>query len=438
MTLHYTSGGSFDSEDNFGPVSAGFNLADVQTVEQLNALPDGVQGLIWLDQSDGVTQSFIDEVTPFIGNPKLFGFYLVDEPDPTGQWGKQVDAEDLRAEADWIHANVPGALTYITLMNMGSSDDPDYSNTYNPQNTHVDLFGIDVYPVRSGSSTVDYDMITEHVQAAEDAGVPVDQMVPVYQAFGGGAYWTDTGEKHVLPTTEQLQQMLDTFEAAIPNPVFDYAYSWASQEGTTAIENSPELQAFFRERNAEDGSAVVDPLPADPVEPTVPTDPADPVDSGSENTGGSDTGSDNPVNAGGDDPVNTGSDDAPTAPEEQPDPVEPDPVEAAPEPEPPAAPGGNGSGGAHGGRGGWWRHDGGRDDDGRDGFWDRADFRWADWPSNEDGHRAGRWTTDDDADSSSRGSVSANSTAGVAAHGVDLAAILQQAHEHAANHNWHW
>ena len=161
MALHFAAGGSASAV-----ATAGFNLVDVQTVEQLNELPEGSKGLIWLDEGEGVTQSFIDKVTPFIGNPKLYGFFLVDEPDPTGRYHTQVDAADLRAESDYIHSRLPGAKTFITLMDMGSAANPNFENTYNYANTHIDLFGIDPYPVRTGSSTVDYDMIDRSVAAA--------------------------------------------------------------------------------------------------------------------------------------------------------------------------------------------------------------------------------------------------------------------------------
>ena len=75
-TLHYTSNGSAAEVVPFG-----FNLIDVQSVEELDELPTGTKGLVWLDEGDGVTASFVAKVTPFIGHPKLFGFYLVDEPD---------------------------------------------------------------------------------------------------------------------------------------------------------------------------------------------------------------------------------------------------------------------------------------------------------------------------------------------------------------------
>src|SRR5882762_6268215 len=92
-TLHYTSGGS-----PAGAAAVGFNLADVQTVDQVNALPKGMKGLVWLDEGDGVTTSFLDKVRPFIGNPNVYGFFLLDEPDITGKWGKLTSPADLKAE----------------------------------------------------------------------------------------------------------------------------------------------------------------------------------------------------------------------------------------------------------------------------------------------------------------------------------------------------
>ena len=215
MTLHYAAGGGIESNGQFSAGQYGFNLADVQSVEQLNALPPGVKGLVWLDQAKGVTQSFINEVQQYIGNPKLYGFYLADEPDPTGKWGPLVKAEDLKAESDWIHANAPGAKTFIVMMDMGSSTSPNFTNTYNPANTHIDYFGIDPYPVRSGSGQVDYSMIGKAVAAAVKAGIPVDQIVPVYQTFGGGGWTNDQGGKYVMPTAQQAQTMISEWATCL-------------------------------------------------------------------------------------------------------------------------------------------------------------------------------------------------------------------------------
>jgi Ca2+-binding RTX toxin-like protein len=247
-TLHYTSGGS-----GADIATAGFNLADVSSVDQLNALPSGMKGLVWLNEVNGASSSFIQKVTPFIGNSKVFGFFLVDEPDPTGKWGTYASAANLMAESDWIHSHLPGAKTYITMMSLGTSANPDFSNTYNPANTHIDYYGVDAYPVRTGG-VVDYNMIDRYVAAAKAAGIPVSQMIPGYQAFGGGNYKTDTGGQYVVPTAAQEQTMMDHFAKLVPSPAFDYAYAWGSQQGDTALGDSAALKAFFLQHNQSGAS----------------------------------------------------------------------------------------------------------------------------------------------------------------------------------------
>lgn len=265
-TLHYASGGSAAEV-----ATAGFNLVDVSSVDELNALPPGTKGLVWLNEANGATSSFIQKVTPFIGNPNLFGFFLVDEPDPTGKWGTYATAANLRAESDWIHTNLPGAKTFITMMNMGSSANPDFSNTYNPANTHIDYYGLDPYPVRTGTSTVDYNMIDRTVAAAVASGIPLSQIVPVYQTFGGGNFTTDTGGKYVLPTVAQEQTMLDHWAKLVPTPAFDYAYAWGSQQGDTALGSSSELQALFLQHNQSTTTA-----PSTGGDTTTPSTPVTP------------------------------------------------------------------------------------------------------------------------------------------------------------------
>ena len=249
-TLHYTSGGS-----GAAIVTAGFNLADVQYVEQLNALPAGMKGLIWLDESGGVTPRFIAKVKPFIGNPRLFGFRLCDEPDITGKYHPpSVSPAALKAEAEWIKANVPGAVTFITLMDMGSFEAPGFMNTFNPANTGIDFFGLDPYPVRG--KAFDLDFIDRTVEAAVAAGIPIDRIVPVFQAFGGGKWKTYTGasmDVYELPTPDQANQIFARWAVYSPNPVFDFAYAWGSQNGDTKLgSTSPEalsLRAAFKAHN---------------------------------------------------------------------------------------------------------------------------------------------------------------------------------------------
>ena len=90
--------------------------------------------------TDGVTAAFEAAVDQYIGNPKLYGFYVADQP-------TTVPAANIKAEADYIHANLPGAITFMWIQNTSTPTSPVY-NLYNPQNTDIDLFGISPQPVR--------------------------------------------------------------------------------------------------------------------------------------------------------------------------------------------------------------------------------------------------------------------------------------------------
>jgi len=69
-------------------------------------------------------------------------------------------------------------------------------------------------------------------------------MIPIYQAFGGGGY-----SSYTLPTAAQEQTILSTWAALLPDPPFDYAYSWGVQDSDSAISNTPCLQQIFLQWN---------------------------------------------------------------------------------------------------------------------------------------------------------------------------------------------
>lgn len=266
-SLHDAANGNFVN-GVYAPAADGFNLADVSSAAQLDALPPGVMGLVWLGMTDGVTPAFIAAVNACIGNPNLYGFYLADEPaaNPT-------IAANLKAEADYIKANVPGAVSFMVEQNFGSNTSPSYY--YTPANTDINLFGLDPYPVQTNvPNNLDYNIIPTQVAALENAGVPLADIVPVYQAFGGGSYST-----YILPTPAQEQQILATWASVVPNPAFDMAYSWGVQSGDTALSTDPALAAVFA---AQNGAAPVFLTPANGSTDTTTTEP---VISGTGGTG---------------------------------------------------------------------------------------------------------------------------------------------------------
>jgi hypothetical protein len=241
--LHYASGSNVIN-NVYAPGADGFNLADVSDVDELDALPAGVDGLVYLGATSGATASFEAAVNSFIGDPKLFGIYLTDEPDPS-----QVSAANLKAESDYVHAALPGVKTFIVLENMGSDTSPTYLDTFNPSNTDIDLFGLDPYPVKSQfPGGFDLNVISAGVAAAEAAGIPQKDLVPVYQAFGTNG--TGAYAPWLVPTAAQEQQSLSTWGSLLPTPAFDYAYSWGQQEGDQSLSMLPALQAVFAAHNA--------------------------------------------------------------------------------------------------------------------------------------------------------------------------------------------
>ena len=143
--LHYSPGnnttdGAFNAAGD--PGSVGFNMADVSSAAAANALPAGDVGLIWLGDTSGLTSAFESTVLAAANDPKVYGFYVADEPaDDT--------VADLKAECDYIHANAPGKMAFIVAEDDGSPTSPIYAIT--PSNTDADLIGLDPYPCRPES-----------------------------------------------------------------------------------------------------------------------------------------------------------------------------------------------------------------------------------------------------------------------------------------------
>jgi hypothetical protein len=139
---------------------------------------------------------------------QLYGFYLTDEPlDSTC-------AAAVTAYTKFIHDNAPGKISFILL-----TDWPGTYAAYRPAITGVDLVGIDPYPVKDG--TYDSTLIQHEVSDAMAAGIPLANIVPVFQTFGG-AGWD-------APSATQLTTILGQWATLVPNPPLDYAYSWGTQ-----------------------------------------------------------------------------------------------------------------------------------------------------------------------------------------------------------------
>ena len=253
-TLHYAPNRNLGPDGTFLPAAAGFNLADVSSLPELDQLKQGDKALVWVGLCHGVDQDFLRIVGSYVGRSNLFGFFLMDDPDPRALANVQnpshaCDVKNLRAEADWIHDHLPGVRTVIVLMNMGTAAQPSFEGTYEPATSHIDLFGLAAYPCRAEVTGCDYDIIDRYVASAINAGIPRDHVVPTYQAFGEGDWVTDSGSRYSLPDANQEIAILSRWRQLVPDPEMDMAYSWGSQQGDLALESSVALQAVFARHN---------------------------------------------------------------------------------------------------------------------------------------------------------------------------------------------
>jgi hypothetical protein len=189
----------------------------------INELPIGSQALVWVgigssNCSATLTSTFKTFVLANATNPRLYGFYLNDEP---------VDSTcvaAVTAYTKYIHDNAPGKMSLVLL-----TDWPGTYAAYRPAVTGVDLVALDPYPVKDG--VYDTTLIQHEVNDAISVGIPLSSIVPVFQTFGG-AGWD-------APTAAQLTAILNQWATLVPNPPLDFAYSWGTQENylTDALVN---------------------------------------------------------------------------------------------------------------------------------------------------------------------------------------------------------
>jgi hypothetical protein len=261
-------------------IALGFNLFDVtgsktdpaSTRAIVDALPEGTQALVWLGNmgnapigqscpppgfSDTAFQAQVDALA---NDPKVFGYNLADEPHPSVCPDA---ASQLMARSDYIHTHAPGQKTYITILdgsNMCPQGEGCEYHAFRPEITHLDLLGLDPYPCHFDSAgqavTCDISKISQRVQSAITNGIPVSAIVPVFEAFGQEGRLDGKSIYYRTPTTTEFQDMLNLWDSLVPNPVFDFSYTWGIQCTATtcpapqSLKNHPELQLLIKQHNS--------------------------------------------------------------------------------------------------------------------------------------------------------------------------------------------
>ncbi|MFC5181925.1 hypothetical protein [Actinomadura harenae] len=261
-TLHVAL--NMPASDRARAGSLGFTLFDVGPGE-VGSLPDGGRALVWVGNTtcggfDLSADDFGSTVRRLARDPRVYGWYLSDEPNPAECPGI---VGQIRERADLIHRYAPGQKAFASLT--------DWTMTpLEPSATHLDLIGLDPYPCRSDTSGCDPKAVGTMVAQAERAGFARAMMVPVIQTFGQAC---SSGEKNWrLPTSGQLTSLLRQWDALLPHPAFDISYSWGHQSdwACPTLADSPGLQQVMKLHNTRPSHRP----PSSPAPP--PTDPTTP------------------------------------------------------------------------------------------------------------------------------------------------------------------
>ncbi|WP_433474327.1 hypothetical protein ACQPZP_37045 [Spirillospora sp. CA-142024] len=232
----------------------GYDLVDVKADPALVAgVPAGMQALLWVgnftcgDFELG-WDAFQRAVQRFGRDPKVYGWYLSDEPN-TGDCPKI--AGEIRRRADYIERNAPGQISFISL-----TDWP--MRPLAPKRVGVDLVGLDPYPCKGSDRTrehCDIGAIDRMVRMADDAGIPRAKVAPVLQTFGQSCSKGD--RKYWMPTQSQFRKILARWDRLTPRPLLEISYSWGRQDEWACPSLSdasggahPDLQSLMKARNA--------------------------------------------------------------------------------------------------------------------------------------------------------------------------------------------
>jgi hypothetical protein len=244
--LHYVANGHQDPN----AFALGFNLSDTgPTKATIDALPDGVRALVWVGNGFNSTCSWAlsdadiqAKVGPLAGDPKVYGYFVSDEPHPS----TCPDAPaQVNARSKLIHSIDPAAKTFIVVLE-GSSHPGEYA-AFAP--TDIDLIGLDPYPcnLNNAATGCSYQQIDQRVATAQAAGISPSRIVPVFQTFGQACA---TSKYYRLPSTRELQTMLDHWHALVPSPAFDYSYGWSNQSSACpTLADAPDLQSVIHQHN---------------------------------------------------------------------------------------------------------------------------------------------------------------------------------------------
>jgi hypothetical protein len=205
--------------------SLGWNLLDVSSKDEADALPRGTRGLLWVGDYDNSSCSWQvsdaqlrSTLAAAASDPHVAGVFFSDEPDP---YACPTAPAQHHARSQLIHSLDPNAFTVMLVdSNQGShivQQLPLWAGA-------ADYLALDPYPCHQ-NARCDYGWIATVIHAADRAHV---RYWGVAQAF--------TGDPWRWPTPAEERHMLAQWRASHAVGYMTFAWHWqgsslASQTG---------------------------------------------------------------------------------------------------------------------------------------------------------------------------------------------------------------
>jgi hypothetical protein len=241
----------------------GWNLLDVSSKSEADALPAGTQGLVWVgdynnsscswEQSDSTVSKLAASTAR---DPKVFGYFFSDEPDP---FACPNAPAQHKARSDLIHAADPSTKT---VMVVDSNSGAQTISQIPLWKGDADYIGLDPYPCHQGGAC-DYTWIDQVILAANAAGLDYWGVV---QGFCDGN-WR-------YPTVDELNHMLGQWSGSKESGQMTFAWVWANGprgscapagNGSFGISQNPPLLAAMAAYNGATTTTTTSTTTADPL-----------------------------------------------------------------------------------------------------------------------------------------------------------------------------
>jgi hypothetical protein len=213
--------------------SYGWNLIDVSSKGEVDALPSGTRGLVWVGDWNNATcrweisdARLKSKVASMVGDRKVAGFYVSDEPNPIAC----PDAPRRHRQRSALIRRLDPAAFTVVVVRSNTETSPSEVRLWSGAATYV---GLDPYPCETGKAC-DFTRMTRMIQAADDAHIAY---WGVLQAF---AYYDWR-----WPTAAELTRIGAIWKASNATGSMTFAWKWKNSR----LAPHPGLLAVLRRLN---------------------------------------------------------------------------------------------------------------------------------------------------------------------------------------------